>query len=352
MRYQEIRKEILRLDVGAELDRLGLTYEIRGHEAVLGCPFHDHVNPTLGVVVSGAKKGLWRCRNPECGESGHFLRLIRKVLGYTNEQALRHLGISITLGKEELERILFELEMEMAAFAAGERGPSLSSPGRKASATPFSFPESFPDHPTMRRYLAGRGFLDPEDTVRTHGLRYGREMPWRERILIPIYDRKGVLRSVAGRSTNPDQVKMLFPHGAPIDSLLLGIHRAAPKEDLVLVEGPMDYLKLSSLGISGVISPLSAHLSLRQQKLLREIEPKTLSIAFDGDFAGRVAAVMIGRQLAALVSVRIVWFPNDRDPGDLLRSETFQSLPRLSVEEAGLQLVLQSGGRKLPKNFL
>ena len=129
---------------------------------------------------------------------------------------------------------------------------------------------------------------------------------FRDRFVLPVRDPDGVVVGSIGRAAanaGPDVPKYLnSPDTATHHKgeLLLGLSegRAACPDPrwVVLVEGPMDVLAVatSATVTSARMLPVSAcgtALSAAQARLLADLRPRELLLAYDGDAAGRAAAV-------------------------------------------------------------
>ncbi|MDV6332474.1 DNA primase [Asticcacaulis sp. 201] len=157
---------------------------------------------------------------------------------------------------------------------------------------------------------------------------------FRDRLMFPIEDQRGIVVSFGGRALNPDDKakylngpettlfhkgQMLF--GLPKALKLLGAEEQ--HAELVVVEGYMDVIACQRAHVAAV-APLGTALTEEQIDILwrRHEEP---TLCFDGDKAGQRAAFRaLDRALPKLKpgrSFKVCLLPGGQDPDDLLREK-------------------------------
>ena len=129
---------------------------------------------------------------------------------------------------------------------------------------------------------------------------------FRDRFVLPVRDPDGAVVGFIGRAAadaGPDVPKYLNSPDTTIHhkgALLLGLSEgrgACPDPRwVVLVEGPMDVLAVAtSATVTGArmlpVSACGTALSSAQAHLLADLQPRDLLVSYDGDAAGRAAAV-------------------------------------------------------------
>jgi DNA primase len=154
---------------------------------------------------------------------------------------------------------------------------------------------------------------------------------FRDRIIFPIEDGRGRVVAFGGRALGADaQAKYLNSPDTPLFSkgrLLYNQHRArGPAHDagsVVAVEGYVDAIALSAIGVANVVAPLGTALTEDQLALMWRLADEAI-LCFDGDKAGRRAAYRaLDVALAVLPtgkSLRFAILPEGQDPDDLARS--------------------------------
>lgn len=116
------------------------------------------------------------------------------------------------------------------------------------------------------------------------------------RYCIPIKNEENEVVGYTGRSPRPnDEYKWLHgPETAKLSKVLFNLNNASScikqHGTAVLVEGPLDVLKLVDNGISNIVTGLSLSISKDQLLSLLKHNCKKLYILFDPDEAGKIAA--------------------------------------------------------------
>lgn len=150
-----------------------------------------------------------------------------------------------------------------------------------------------------------------------------------QRVMFPIFDRRGTLISFGGRILGQGQPKYVNgPDTAAFSKRrnLYGLHLAREGvrdgQKLIVVEGYMDVIAVHQSGFAGAVAPLGTALTHEQLALLWRISPGPY-LCFDGDAAGaRAAARAMELALPMLTAERTLRFatlPANEDPDSLVR---------------------------------
>jgi DNA primase len=155
---------------------------------------------------------------------------------------------------------------------------------------------------------------------------------FRDRLIIPIQDRRGRVVAFGGRALSADATPKylnspeseLFTKG----EMVFNEHRARPAAfksgSAIVVEGYLDAIAVWQAGIPAVVASLGTAFTEEQIATLWRLSPEPV-ICFDGDRAGRAAAYRaVDRIVPALktgFSYKFAFLPNGQDPDDLIRSQ-------------------------------
>lgn len=163
---------------------------------------------------------------------------------------------------------------------------------------------------------------------------------FRGRIMFPIRDARGRAIAFGGRAMDPnDNAKYLnspetelFDKGRSLFNLGPARTAAGKGQPLVVAEGYMDVIALSSYGFEAAVAPLGTAVTENQLEMLWRVAPEPV-VALDGDTAGlRAAMRLIDLALPLLSagrSLRFAQMPAGKDPDDLLRAEGAAALQKL-----------------------
>jgi len=88
---------------------------------------------------------------------------------------------------------------------------------------------------------------------------------------------------------------------------------------LILVEGPIDVLRLQEAGIHNVCAVLGTQLSHQQEMMVRKMGARIVIPLFDSDDAGNKTIKSMQNRFKKndLLSIRTIQLPKGKDPGDL-----------------------------------
>jgi DNA primase len=159
---------------------------------------------------------------------------------------------------------------------------------------------------------------------------------FRDRVTIPIRAIRGNLIAFGGRTVGDDTPKYLnSPETALFakSQVLYALDRAArafAKSDrAIVVEGYFDCLALHVAGFTETVATLGTSLSEHHARELARKVPRVV-VCFDGDDAGRTAAVSAVRTLlAADLDVAVLLLPEGQDPDDVVRRAGATAFARL-----------------------
>jgi 5S rRNA maturation endonuclease (ribonuclease M5) len=171
--------------------------------------------------------------------------------------------------------------------------------------------------------LRSRG-LTPA-AARLHDIRWD---ALRENWVIPIRD--GLTSDLMGWQEKSFVGRYFsnHPQGMQKSKTLFGFDRYAGG-DLILMESPLDVVRLESLGISGGVASFGTSVSDEQIKLLTKVNKGRIIVAMDNDDAGRYATEQVMKRLLELKHE--AWFFNYKgidvkDIGGMYRQEVYTGL--------------------------
>jgi DNA primase len=187
-----------------------------------------------------------------------------------------------------------------------------------------------------RDMLKSAGLLTARDAGRSHDW-------FRDRIMLPIRDRRGRVVGFGGRVIGEGVPKYLnspetevFHKHREVYGLYELLEAVRKPETIIVVEGYLDVIALAQRGLPNAVATLGTATSSEQVGLLFRYT-STLVFCFDGDVAGRNAAwkaleaslphLREGRQS------RFLSLPEGEDPDSLVRAEGAESFRR-RIEQA------------------
>jgi DNA primase len=156
----------------------------------------------------------------------------------------------------------------------------------------------------------------------------GRYDFFRDRIMLPVFDRQKRVVGFGSRLLDPDAKDRKYVN-SPESALfhkkkqLYGLHAALEairkSDTIIIVEGNFDVLALHEAGIEEAVAPMGTALTAEQIGELRRFG-KPITVVFDGDSAGqRAAQKAVPLFVEAEVDGRVARLPAGFDPDDFVR---------------------------------
>lgn len=275
------------------------------------CPYCGDESNHLGINYKSLRVRCWRC-------GGHKLtQLLVDLFDYDYskaKQVVRSLGADSTP----------PLNVASSATPSYDGSKDVLMP-RESS---IHFPKLHSE------YLRSRGF-PPLKTIRKYKLRAVHNLgSYKFRIIIPVFiDRR--LVSFTARDVTDEQdppYKMASKNECLLDrdQILFNIDSVPKGGDAILVEGPLDAMKLGD----NAICPFGIEVNLGQILLLKKKKIRRLFIIFDNPKKDRGAGQRAAKELAPILAplierrIEIVTLTKVMDPGDL----TIESAKALKAE--------------------
>ncbi|MFA6291753.1 MAG: DNA primase, partial [Victivallales bacterium] len=237
-------------------------------------------------------------------------------------------------------RLLFEKQDTKVGEYVRNRGiPDDSLAKFRLGAAPDSWDEAL-------RLLAGKGYTQDEILLagvvvknEENGKTYDR---FRNRLVFPIWDEQGRVVGFSARTVEKETVGAKYVNSpeTPIfkkSRILYALHMAREairdKQYAILCEGQLDVIAMHSAGFCNTVAPQGTAFTDEQARILRRYTEKVF-LCFDSDEAGTKANLRVMEILLPLgFEVRIVSFPNGKDPDEFLKANGPEALSE-SVESA------------------
>ena len=330
------------------LKRSGSNYAAR-------CPFHNEKSPSFTVSQT---KQFYHCFG--CGAHGTAISFLMEHQGMGFVDAVNDLAgrvgmvvpapVPDTRSKKETAEVTEDLTDVMFKAAQFYKGQLKNSEkavaylknrgltGEIAARYGLGYAPggwqnleaAFPDY--QAKTLADAGLLLASE----EGRRYDR---FRDRIMFPIHNQRGVIIGFGGRVIDQGEPKYLnspetplFEKGRELYGLFQARSAIRDAQCVVVVEGYMDVVALAQYDIGYAVATLgTATTPLQVRKLLRQTD--NVIYCFDGDAAGRRAAWRaLENSLAQLQDgkqVRFLFLPPEHDPDSFVRGQGKEAFCKL-----------------------
>jgi len=321
-------------------------------------PFNAETKPSFFV---NDQKMAWF--DFSAGKNGNIFDFVMETEGLSFPDAVERLAREAGLAlprlspeaeaQEQARASLHEVLARAASYfsariAGGEGGAARAylagrgiDPGLQGR---FGLGYALAEKYALRDHLAGTGIPVPtmiEAGLLIHGediaVPYDR---FRDRIMFPIHDPSGRVIAFGGRALAKDvpakylnsPETVLFHKGA----ILYNHHNARKAAhaggQLVVVEGYVDVIAMTSAGFDATVAPLGTALTSDQCELLWKMAEEPI-LCFDGDRAGRKAAYRAIDMALPLIgpgrSLGFALLPEGQDPDDVVHSGGREAIAQL-----------------------
>jgi DNA primase len=260
------------------------------------CPIHQ--GQGTEAFHANLERGVFHCF--ACGAGGHVLDFVCAMEGCSIREAALRLQEAHGEGNVGMPRV----------ESGGTEERKLVTKKRRDN-PPLGFQLNLDrGHP----YLARRGI---EALVADYfGVGYfaGRGL-MSHRLAIPIHDPGGRLVAYSGRTLDGSEPRYRFPAGFHKSQVLFNYHRAraAGRDQVIVVEGFFDCMRVHQAGFPSVVGLMGARLSAVQKDLLAG-QFSGVVLMLDGDPTGSAATPEIAAELGRACRVSQVLLPPDMQP--------------------------------------
>lgn len=307
---------MISVDIQAVAAALRLPIDVRNHEANGYCPMHkrrtgkEDSNPSWWINL---ETGMHMCFS--CGYKGNLLQLIADVNEFYVKSWGKDEGYDYRAAEEWLATVseikpekLLEILRSLPDYIEPSDKPLEMSEARLAV---FVQP---PKEQLSARHLT-------EESVSSYTVLWDTtKNAW----ILPL--REPHFRKLMGWQEKGTVERTFYnrPAGLQKSKTLFGIENQR-EDQVIVVESPLDCVRIASAGVPGAVATCGATVSMEQVKLLRYSEK--IICAFDNpnlDKAGRKASEEM-REYARKYGLNLYFFnygdSNKKDPGDLTDEE-------------------------------
>lgn len=291
------------LDVEATLAQLGIEGRGYGGEFSAPCPMHlartgkEDGHPSWSINLN---TGLFICYS--CGYRGSLLTLISDMTGVSLDEAKAH-GVKV------------DLQTTVARMRPVNIAP------RRDKVFPESSLAQFHEPPRWARNKRGVSM----EACQWYGVKWDHlDESW----ILPIRRSDGTLIGwqVKGESS---RVFKNYPLGVKKSQCLFGYERFEGGR-MVVVESPLDTLRMRTNGITGGVSTFGSEVSRAQIGMMTAADEVVFALDnYKTDDAGRKSTLRLIKQTrGVLASVRVFNYGgiDAKDPGDMTPEEVEQGI--------------------------
>ncbi len=336
-----------RLDI---VDVVGSYIELKkaGGNFKAPCPFHDEKSPSF--VVSPQKQ-IYHCFG--CGAGGDTVKFVMEYEKLNYPEALEKLAesynftLTYTDNKHNKPRsqVMDKLnEWYQTLLTHNQTAMSYIKERGIYESSIEKFGIGYaPDSNATINYIKSQQFSIKEAVdMGVVGYNQERNQTYArfiERITFPIHSANGSIVGFGGRTISGHQAKYVnSPETAFFNKsrLLYAYHLAKQtvhkKQEIIITEGYLDVVMLHQAGFDNAVATLGTALTHEHLPLLRKGSPRVV-MAYDGDKAGRAAALKASKLLSASgFNGGVVVFGGGLDPADMVKEGRVEELGNMFRE--------------------
>lgn len=323
-----IRSRVDIVDIIGE--RIPLT--ARGKNFFGVCPFHDDSNPSLSV---SREKQIYTCFS--CHATGNVFTFLMNYEHIDFREALKYLGdrVGIDTGNIHIKQKTNKFDKLYAAYNLSLKyfqNNLNSTYGKEAKKyllnrkideniiKEFEIGLSLDTRNDLTKLLTSKEY--DLVTLNRIGLSSDDHDIYNDRIMFPLYDVSGKCVGFSGRIyKNNGQNKYLntketdiFKKGEMLYHYHIAKEECRLKKSVIVMEGFMDVIRASSIGIKNTVALMGTALTKEQINLIKRLS-NNIILCLDGDDPGQHATLNIGEMLLDKgIEVKVIKLPNPDDP--------------------------------------
>ena len=273
------------------------------------CPFHDDHNPSMSV---SPEKGVYKCF--VCGNAGNVFNFVmeyEKVSFYESVKIVADkIGVSIDISTSKKENTkkspLYDIYNISYKFYQNNLNTVYGKDAKKYLLNRkidedviknFNIGLSLSDS-ELCNALKAKGFKDDDIVSSGVAVQNGNNIYdiYKNRIMFPLYDLEGNVVGFSGRIYNQKSESKyintketeIFKKGELLYNYHIAKKEARKEKNIIVVEGFMDVIRLSTIGIVNVVASMGTAVTKYQLNLIQKLAPN-ITLMFDGDKAGEKA---------------------------------------------------------------
>lgn len=338
-KINEIRNSVDIVDVIKDYVQL----EGKGKNYFGICPFHDDNHPSMSVSQD---KQIYKCFS--CGAAGNVFKFIEDYENVSFIEAVnivaKKAGISIDLkGQETNNNVknqyyydIYDLAQKLYSNNINTKDGKdaieylLSRKIDKDIIKKFGIGLSLKNTSILSGILQKKGYS--EDEILSTGLVNKKGFEFNDiyynRIMFPLCDLNGKVIGFSGRiyGDTKDTSKYVNTKQTEVfkkGEVLYNYHRAKDKArekgQIIIMEGFMDVIRASTIGVDNVIATMGTSVTKKQATLIKRMA-KEVILCFDGDEAGAHATLSCSNELLEIgITPKVIRLEENLDPDDYIK---------------------------------
>ncbi len=328
----EIRSKVDIVDIIGE--RIPLVAKGKNFFGV--CPFHDDTNPSMSV---SREKQIYTCFS--CHATGNVFTFLMNYEHIDFKEALKYLGdkVGVDTGSVKIAKKSTKFDNLYDAYKLSLKYYQNNLHSNYGHQAKKYLASRNIDEATIKEFEIGLS-LDKRDdltklltskdydlaTLNRIGLTSDNHDIYNNRIMFPLYDINGRVVGFSGRRY--DDIKdnkyvntketPIFKKGEMLYHYHIAREECRIKKSVIVMEGFMDVIRASTIGIKNTIALMGTALTKEQINLIKRLS-NNIILCLDGDAPGVNAALNNGELLLnSGIEVKVVELPDNDDPDSFI----------------------------------
>ena len=351
----EIRSKVDIVDIIGE--RIPLVAKGKNFFGV--CPFHDDTNPSMSV---SREKQIYTCFS--CHATGNVFTFLMNYEHIDFKEALKYLGdkVGIDTGSVKISKRSTKYDKLYDAYKLALKYYQNNLNSTFGHEAKKYLSNRSIDEKIIKEFEIGLS-LDTRDdltklltkkdydlaTLNRIGLTSDDHDIYNDRIMFPLYDVSGRVVGFSGRIYKDNGSNKyvntketdIFKKGEMLYHYHIAREECRIKKSVIVMEGFMDVIRASSIGIKNTVALMGTALTKEQINLIKRLS-NNIILCLDGDDPGVHAALANGELLLnSGIEVKVVELPDNDDPDSFILKhgkERFEGLVNNALNYSDFKL--------------
>ena len=344
---QDIINEVRRKNDIVDVIGEKIPLEKRGKNYFGVCPFHDDTNPSMSV---SREKQIYTCFS--CHATGNVFTFLMNYEHKEFNQVLSDLAnrVGITLSGFKTKKVSTKYDEWYKIYDLANKYYQNNLLSKEGEGAREYLKNRSIDDLTIKEFEIGYSLKMRDDltkllTMKGHsvdllnkiGLSSEDHDIYNSRLMFPLHDLNGKVIGFSGRIINNGKQNKylntketeLFKKGKLLYHYHIAKEEARVKKSVIIMEGFMDIIRASTVGIKNTVATMGTALTKDHIKEIKRLS-NNIILCFDGDEAGVKATLASGELFKSEgIEVKIITLPGEDDPDTYILKngkDAFQSL--------------------------
>lgn len=329
---QDIINEVRRKNDIVDVIGEKIPLEKRGKNYFGVCPFHDDTNPSMSV---SREKQIYTCFS--CHATGNVFTFLMNYEHKEFNQVLSDLAnrVGITLSGFKTKKISTKYDEWYKIYDLANKYYQNNLLSKEGEGAREYLKNRSIDDETVKEFEIGYSLKARDDltkllTMKGHSIDLLNKIGlcsedhdiYNSRLMFPLHDLNGKVIGFSGRIiTSGKQNKYLntketelFKKGKLLYHYHIAKEEARVKKSVIIMEGFMDIIRASTVGIKNTVATMGTALTKDHIKEIKRLS-NNIILCFDGDDPGVKATLASGELFKSEeIEVKVITLPGEDDP--------------------------------------